>query len=68
MKTTLKGVEQGELTDSINVEAVAAVFVSTLEGAMLLSVLYDDPAYLDHAVNHLHGYVDRLTVNPNPTA
>ena len=67
-KTTLKGVKQGELMDSTKSDAVAAVFVSTLEGAMLLSVLYDDPAYLDHAVNHLHRYVDSLTVHPNPPA
>ena len=65
LMTLLKGLEQGEFTDSINAEAVAAVFVSTLEGAMLLNVLYDDPVYLDHAVRHLHGYVDSLTVKPN---
>ena len=59
-KTTLKGIEKGELRASIDVEAVASVFVSTLEGAMLLSVLYDEPIYLDHAVSHLHGYVDSL--------
>ncbi|MDJ0703392.1 MAG: TetR/AcrR family transcriptional regulator [Leptolyngbyaceae cyanobacterium MO_188.B28] len=63
LKTTVKGVKTGELTDSVDAEAVAAVFISTLEGAMLLSVLYDDPTYLDHAVNHLHRYVDSLAVN-----
>ncbi|MEO0824565.1 MAG: TetR/AcrR family transcriptional regulator [Cyanobacteria bacterium J06639_16] len=65
--TTLRGIEQSELLGSINPNAVAAVFISTLEGAMLLSVLYDDPTYLDHAVNHLHWYVETLSVNPNPT-
>ena len=67
MNTTLKAIEQGELRDSINCDAVAAVFISTLEGAMLLSVLYDDSAYLHHAANHLHWYLDTLAVNPNPT-
>jgi AcrR family transcriptional regulator len=58
--TTLQGIKQGELHDSINSDAVAAVVISTLEGAMLLSVLYDDSAYLHHAVTHLHWYVDSL--------
>jgi TetR/AcrR family transcriptional regulator, transcriptional repressor for nem operon len=66
-KTTLKAIEQGELPDSINSEAVAAIFISTLEGAMLLSVLYDDPTYLHHAVNHLHWYLDSLATNPDPS-
>lgn len=56
--TTLQGIEQGEFPDSINPDDLAAVFMSTLEGAMLLSVLYDDSAYLHHAVNHLHWYLD----------
>jgi AcrR family transcriptional regulator len=68
VKTALQGIQQGELPDSTNSDAVAAVFISTLEGAMLLSVLYDDSAYLHHAVDHLHWYVDSLAVNPNPTA
>ena len=65
VKTTLRGVEQGEFTRSINANAIAAVFISTLEGAMLLSVLYDDPVYLDYAVNHIHEYVDRLSEYPH---
>lgn len=60
-KTTLRAVEQGELPRSVDAESVAAIFISALEGAMLLSVLYDDSAYLSHAVNHLHWYLDRVT-------
>ncbi|NET30842.1 MAG: TetR/AcrR family transcriptional regulator [Cyanothece sp. SIO1E1] len=61
-----QGIRQGELPDSINADAVAAVFISTLEGAMLLSVLYDDVSYLNHAVNHLHWYADSLTMKMAP--
>ncbi|HEY9646257.1 MAG TPA: TetR/AcrR family transcriptional regulator [Chroococcidiopsis sp.] len=58
--TALKAVECGELPESIQTEAIAILFISTLEGAMLLSVLYDDCRYLQHAVDHLHWYLDCL--------
>ncbi|MBD1910349.1 MULTISPECIES: TetR/AcrR family transcriptional regulator [unclassified Leptolyngbya] len=60
IEKTREAIEQGELPDSINIDALAAIFVSTLEGAMVLSVLYDDSAYLRHAVTHLHGHLDSL--------
>ena len=62
VKTARQGIEQEEFPNSINVDAMAAIFISTLEGAMLLSVLYDDTAYLNHAVGHLHWYLDSLAV------
>ena len=60
VKTTLQGIDCDELPEEINPDALAIVFVSTLEGAMLLSVLHDEPIYLQHAVNHLHEYIDSL--------
>lgn len=63
VKTMLEAIEQGDLPDSIDTDAIAAIFISTLEGAMLLSVLYDDSTYLNHAVRHLHWYIDTLALN-----
>lgn len=68
IKTTLRGIEREEFPESTNPDALAIIFVSTLEGAMLLSVLYDDPVYLQQAVNHLHGYVDGLVNASTATA
>ena len=56
-----QGIEWKEFPNSINPDAMAAIFIATLEGAMLLSVLYDDTAYLNHAVGHLHWYLDNLS-------
>lgn len=55
-----QAIDQGELPEYMPTDALAAVFISTLEGAMLLSVLYDDAVYLRHAVNHLHEHLDTL--------
>lgn len=63
VQTMLEAIEQGDLPDSIDTDTVAAIFISTLEGAMLLSVLYDDSTYLHHAVRHLHWYIDTLALN-----
>ena len=63
VQTMLEAIEQGDLPDSTDTDAVAAIFISTLEGAMLLSVLYDEPTYLHHAVRHLHWYADTLMLN-----
>lgn len=60
IQKTREAIAQGELPDSVNPGALAAIFVSTLEGAMLLSVLYDDSTYLSHAVDHLHAHLDQL--------
>jgi TetR/AcrR family transcriptional repressor of nem operon len=58
------GIQQGTLNpEAFTPDALAAVFVSTLEGAMMLSVLYDEGRYLRHAVQHLHSYVDQLSFN-----
>ena len=58
--TVIKCVEQGELPKSVDGDAIATIVISTLEGAMLLSVLYDNSVYLERAVKHLHWYIDSL--------
>lgn len=64
VKTVVRGIEHQEFPDTVNTDAMAAVFISTLEGAMLLSVLYDDEVYLNYGAQHLHGYVDSLADGP----
>ncbi|NER85263.1 MAG: TetR/AcrR family transcriptional regulator [Leptolyngbya sp. SIO1D8] len=68
VKITCQGIAEGELPDSVDAEALAAIFVSVLEGGMLLTVLYDDATYLKHAVSHLQAHLDHLAVPATPTA
>ena len=63
--TVVNCVEQDELPNSVDGDAIATIVISTLEGAMLLSVLYDDAIYLERAVKHLHWYIDSLTKEIN---
>lgn len=63
VKTVHRAIEQGELPETMQADVVAAIFISTLEGAMLLSVLYDETMYLQHAVNHLHWYINTSAID-----
>jgi AcrR family transcriptional regulator len=52
-----EGVKSGELSPQADPRAVASVVVATLEGAVMLSRLHEDPAHMERAVRHLK---DRL--------
>lgn len=53
------GVERCELRPEVDAEQVATVFTATLEGAILLTQLYDDPRYVRQATTHLEEYLER---------
>ncbi|MDQ4129343.1 MAG: TetR/AcrR family transcriptional regulator [Actinomycetota bacterium] len=55
-----RGVKSGELSPRADPRAVASVVVATLEGAVVLSRLHDDPAHMHRAVQHLKEYLRNL--------
>lgn len=56
-----EGVRGGELAEGTDPRKVASVVVSTLEGAVMLSRLHDDPAHMERAVGHLEAYARSLS-------
>lgn len=48
-----KGMEQGEVKQGVDPDYVATVFISTLEGALMLSKLYRNPDHMKKAVHHV---------------
>jgi AcrR family transcriptional regulator len=60
-KTVKDGVQRGELRSDANPYAVASIVTATLEGALMLSKLYDDPSHIERTVAHLIGYIQSLT-------
>lgn len=58
--TVKAGVAGAELRPEADPRAVAAVITATMEGAVMLARLYDDPAPLRHAVAHLRWYIRTL--------
>ena len=54
------GKASGELRDDIDPYALASTITATLEGALMLARLYDDPAHMDRAADHLVRHVATL--------
>ncbi|MBD2346943.1 TetR/AcrR family transcriptional regulator [Anabaena subtropica] len=52
------GIEKGEIQPNVNAEEIATIIVATLEGAIMMSNLYDDTLYMQRAVNHLNHYTE----------
>lgn len=60
-----KGVARHELQPTADPETVASILIATIEGGIMLSKLYDDPAHLDRALNHLATYVQHQLATPD---
>ena len=59
-----EGVRNGELRPGTDARETASVVVATLEGAVMLSRLYDDPAYMNRSVGHLKEHLRSLAWHP----
>lgn len=57
------GVTRGEFRKGIDAEAEASGVVSTLEGALMLTKLYDDPIHVRHAVDRVRDRADALAAS-----
>jgi AcrR family transcriptional regulator len=54
------GVAEGTLDPATDPYALASLLTASLEGALMLARLYDDPAHIDHVVAHLTDHVETL--------
>jgi AcrR family transcriptional regulator len=55
--TAKRGVAAGELRADLDHRRLATVVISTLEGAVMLSRLYDDPARMRVAADHIRAWL-----------
>lgn len=58
VRTAERGKERGELRAEVDAQELASVLISTLEGAVMMSKLYDDPVHVSRATAHLERYLD----------
>lgn len=57
-----KGIDKGEVHQSVAPEAVATILIATLEGALMMSKLYGDRVHLEYAQTHLNKYIEGFAV------
>ena len=55
------GVAAGEITPGTDPRQVATVLTSTLEGAVMLSMLFADPKHMRRAAAHLDDYITSIS-------
>jgi TetR/AcrR family transcriptional regulator, transcriptional repressor for nem operon len=53
-----KGIKKGEIQPNINIDEVASIIISTLEGSVMMSKLCDDSIHVERAIAHLNNYID----------
>ena len=58
------GIAAGTLAADTDPYVLAALLTSSLEGALMLSRLYEDPAYTDRVVDHLVAHIETLRAVP----
>ncbi|MBD0334537.1 MAG: TetR/AcrR family transcriptional regulator [Cyanobacteria bacterium Co-bin13] len=52
-RVLVQGVERGEVRPEANADELATLLIATIEGAIMMSKLYDDSIYLERAIRHL---------------
>jgi AcrR family transcriptional regulator len=58
-----RGIERQQIRPGIDADEVASIFITTLEGAIMLSNLYKDPIHMQRAVNHIVQYIETLRLS-----
>ncbi|MBE9030082.1 TetR/AcrR family transcriptional regulator [filamentous cyanobacterium LEGE 11480] len=59
-KVVDRGTKSGELSESVDSDELASILISTMEGAIMLTKLYDDPLHIERVEKHLLAYVEQL--------
>jgi TetR/AcrR family transcriptional repressor of nem operon len=60
------GKADGTFADDLDPYALASTITASLEGALMLSRLYEDPAHMDRVVDHLVAYAESFRTKPGP--
>jgi TetR/AcrR family transcriptional regulator, transcriptional repressor for nem operon len=56
-RTVTRGIEKGQIKPDTDAETVATMLMASLEGAVMLSKLYDDPAHMRRTAAFLTNYI-----------
>jgi TetR/AcrR family transcriptional repressor of nem operon len=59
-RVTNEGIKAGEIRPKVDGDALATIIIGTLEGAIMMSKLYDDHVHMQRAVEHLTLYINEV--------
>ncbi|HWO74458.1 MAG TPA: TetR/AcrR family transcriptional regulator [Bacillus sp. (in: firmicutes)] len=61
--TIRKGIRKNEIQPTVEIESFSAFLTSTIEGAVMLSKLYQTNSYMKQAIKHLTESIENLRVH-----
>ncbi|HET7461313.1 MAG TPA: TetR/AcrR family transcriptional regulator [Longimicrobium sp.] len=64
VRVTERGRERGEVRPGVDAQELASVLIGTLEGAVMMSKLYDDPVHVSRATEHMRRYLEQSVRAP----
>ena len=60
--TMTKGIERKEIDSAVNVKEFASLFISTLEGGIMMSRIYKDSHYFDNVCKQLLKMIEEIKI------
>ncbi|MDJ0680300.1 MAG: TetR/AcrR family transcriptional regulator [Xenococcaceae cyanobacterium MO_167.B52] len=57
-----KGIKKGEIKPTVESDTVATILISSIEGGIMISKLYQDSIHLKRVIANLHIYLDNLAL------
>jgi TetR/AcrR family transcriptional regulator, transcriptional repressor for nem operon len=58
-RIVVKGIERREIQEQVDAQIVADIFIASLEGALMVSKLYQDDMHMQRVATYLRLYVER---------
>lgn len=59
IRVVRKGIERGEIRPEVDPDELATLLIATLEGAIMMTKLYDDTRYMSQSVDYLEHYFEQ---------
>jgi TetR/AcrR family transcriptional regulator, transcriptional repressor for nem operon len=59
IRVVSKGIERGEVRPEINPDELATLLIATLEGAIMLTKLYEDTTHMNRSIDYLEHYFEQ---------
>lgn len=63
--TFQSGIQKCEFSSTTDSDSAATIFISTIEGALMMTKLYDDPVYINRAIRFLKGQISSIQLTNN---
>ncbi|MGG1325034.1 TetR/AcrR family transcriptional regulator [Priestia megaterium] len=54
------GIRNGEITSTIDSETFTTIFISTIEGSLMMTKLYNDTTYINRSIGFLRDYLSKF--------